>query len=248
MPWLTGAAYWPFKDFSTPLRPENPVPYVNQKGVTERDLKPKEAYYVFQSYWTEKPMLHIYGHSWPVRWGKPGEEKEILVYSNCPAVELFVNGESKGIKNRKSEDFPAAGLRWNCILADGTNQIKAVAVKTSVKTPDVIADEITVSYESREWGKPEKIQITPQQLDGDTVYVEAQLFDNKGVPCLDAQNVIYFDIAGDGKLIQNLGTSTGSRKVQAYNGRAAIRVKLSKECNMAVRSEGIETAFIHLKN
>lgn len=248
MPWLTGTAYWPFKDFSTPVRPENPVPYVNQKGVVERDLTKKESYYVFQSYWTEKPMVHIYGHSWPVRWGKPGEEKEILVYSNCPAVELFVNGESKGIKNRKSEDFPAAGLRWNCILANGTNQIKAVAVKTSVKTPDVIADEITVSYESREWDKPEKIQITSQQLNGDTVYVEAQLFDNKGVPCLDAQNVIYFDIAGDGKLIQNLGTSTASRKVQAYNGRAAIRVKLSKECSMSVQSEGIETAFIHLKN
>ena len=33
-------------------------------------------------------MLHIYGHSWPVRWGKPGEPKEILVYSNCPEVEL----------------------------------------------------------------------------------------------------------------------------------------------------------------
>lgn len=26
MPWLTGTAYWPFKDFSTPVRPDNPVP------------------------------------------------------------------------------------------------------------------------------------------------------------------------------------------------------------------------------
>jgi beta-galactosidase len=43
MPWLTGSAYWTFKDFSTPIRPENPVPYVNQKGVVERDLTKKEA-------------------------------------------------------------------------------------------------------------------------------------------------------------------------------------------------------------
>ena len=63
MDWLTGSAYWPFKDFSTPVRPENPVPYVNQKGVVERDLTPKETYYVFQSYWTKKPMIHIYGHT-----------------------------------------------------------------------------------------------------------------------------------------------------------------------------------------
>ena len=96
MPWLTGAAYWPFKDFSTPVRPENPVPYVNQKGVIERDFTPKESYYVFQSYWTTEPMVHIYGHSWPVRWGNQGDRKEILVYSNCDEVELFVNGVSQG--------------------------------------------------------------------------------------------------------------------------------------------------------
>ena len=59
---LTGAAMWIFKDFATPLRPENPVPRVNQKGVLERDGALKESYYVFQSYWAEKPMIHIYGH------------------------------------------------------------------------------------------------------------------------------------------------------------------------------------------
>ena len=75
MPWLTGTAFWVFKDFSTPLRPDNPVPYVNQKGVVERDLTKKEAYYVFQSYWTKQPMIHIYGHNWRTRWGKVNEEK-----------------------------------------------------------------------------------------------------------------------------------------------------------------------------
>lgn len=80
MPWLTGTAYWPFKDFSTPGRPDNPVPYVNQKGVVERDFTKKESYYVFQSYWSEKPMAHLYGHTWPVRWGSPGELKLVKVY------------------------------------------------------------------------------------------------------------------------------------------------------------------------
>ncbi len=47
-----------------------PCPKVNQKGLVERDGTPKEGYYVFQSYWADKPMIHIYGHSWPVRWGK----------------------------------------------------------------------------------------------------------------------------------------------------------------------------------
>ena len=78
-----GRREWIFKDFSTPLRPENPVPRMNQKGVVERDLTPKESYYVFQSYWAEKPMARIYGHTWPIRWGAAGEQKMVKVYSNC---------------------------------------------------------------------------------------------------------------------------------------------------------------------
>jgi len=54
MPWLAGAAQWIFKDFSAPGRPDNPLPRVNQKGLIERDLTPKEGYYVFQSYWAEE--------------------------------------------------------------------------------------------------------------------------------------------------------------------------------------------------
>ena len=118
MPDLTGTAQWIFKDFATPLRPENPVPRVNQKGIVERDGTPKESYYVFQSYWSEKPMIHIYGHTWPVRWGKSDEEKLVKVFSNCSEVELFVNGTSFGVKHRGISDFPAAGLRWNVKLRE----------------------------------------------------------------------------------------------------------------------------------
>ena len=61
LPWLTGAAQWIFKDFASPLRVENPIPRVNQKGVVERDLTPKESYFVFQSYWTDTPMRTFTG-------------------------------------------------------------------------------------------------------------------------------------------------------------------------------------------
>ena len=94
--WLTGSAQWVFKDFASPLRDSNGIPRVNQKGVIERDLTKKESYFVFQSYWAEKPMVHIYGHNWPVRWGKKGEKRSVHVYSNCDRAELFLNGESLG--------------------------------------------------------------------------------------------------------------------------------------------------------
>ncbi len=243
MPWLTGAAYWPFKDFSTPVRPENPVPYVNQKGVVERDFTPKESYYVFQSYWTTEPMVHIYGHSWPVRWGNKGDRKEILVYSNCEAVELFVNGVSQGIKKRDSQDYPAAGLRWNCVYEEGKNEIRAVAVKGKTK----VTDEIVQEYQTAKWGKEAVATLSVVSREGDTVLLEVQLLDKDGVRCLDSKKYIEFEIAGDGSLIQNQGTSTGRRKVQAYNGRACIKVNLNKGKSMvAVKAEGIPTAFMEL--
>lgn len=219
MPRLTGSAFWTFKDFSTPLRPENPVPYVNQKGVVERDLNPKESYYVFQSYWSEKPMIHIYGHTWPVRWGGKGEEKEVLVYSNCPEVELFVNGISQGKKKRDSQDFPAAGLRWNIAYKEGTNTLRAVAANKKYRA----TDEITQEYQTEKWGKEAQIVLSQSVLAGDTILIQAEVRDANGVHCLDSQAYIEFSLTGNGRLIQNQGTSIGSRKLQAYNGRACIK-------------------------
>lgn len=43
-------------------------------------------------------MTHIYGHTWPVRWGAVGEKKEVLVFSNCEEAQLYVNGISQGVK------------------------------------------------------------------------------------------------------------------------------------------------------
>ena len=241
MPWLTGTAYWPFKDFSTPIRPENPVPYVNQKGVVERNFNKKESYYVFQSYWTEKLMAHIYGHSWPVRWGNPGEEKMVKVYSNATEAELFVNGVSQGIRKRDSQDFPAAGLRWSVVFNEGVNHLEVVAHKDG-KT---VRDSITQVYQTAKWAKPASLKLEVLETKLDTVTIQATIRDAQGVLCLDATNYIYFSTAGDGQLLADLGTSDGSRKVQAYNGRAIIRIKRTGEQLVAVAAaDSLETVIL----
>ncbi|MCI0522142.1 MAG: DUF4982 domain-containing protein [Bacteroidales bacterium] len=244
MPLLTGSAYWPFKDFSTPIRPDNPVPYMNQKGVVERDFTPKESYYVFQSWWTDKPMAHIYGHTWPVRWGDAGEEKMVKVYSNCDEAELFLNGLSCGVKKRNGQDFPAAGLRWTVVYLEGENELKVIARKGDI----VVTDEIKQSYQSAKWDAPERLTLTRIKEENGVTTIEAKLTDGNDVLCLDARNVITFGIAGDGSLIDNQGTSSGSRKLELYNGRAVIRVRLSGQVSfVTVQTEGIPTAYIKLE-
>jgi len=244
MPWLSGSAFWSFKDFSTPVRPNNPIPYVNQKGVVERDLTKKESYYVFQSYWSTKPMIHIYGHSWPVRWGEKNELKEIFVYSNCNKVELFVNGVSQGIRTRNSQNFPAAGLRWNVPFIEGVNKIKAVAL--AKKNSEIITDEIQFEYQTKKWDEEAALKLKSTKISADTLMIEAQFIDKKGVRCLDSRKRVEFGITGDGELIQNMGTSTGSRKIEAYNGRACIKIIRKGECVVSVKSDKITTAFIKL--
>lgn len=242
MPWLTGAAYWPFKDFSTPVRPDNPIPYMNQKGVIERDFTKKEAYYVFQSYWTTAPMVHIYGHSWPVRWGDEGEEKMIKVYSNCGEAELFLNGRSMGKKKRNSENYPAAGLRWMVKYKAGANHIRVVARTREGKE---ITDEITQQYQTAKWGKPVKLVLEKHSEKDNIAVIQAGLFDENNVLCLDARNYVTFGLTGEGSLIDDQGTSGGSRKVQLYNGRATISVNLNNGKNVAsVKADGIPVSFL----
>ncbi len=244
LPWFTGSAQWIFKDFTTPLRVENPVPRVNQKGLLTREMQKKEAYYVFQSYWTEAPMVHIYGHTWPIRWGADGEQKMVKVYSNCDTAELFINGKSAGIKLRNSQDFPAAGLRWITPFAIGKNALRVVATKNG-KT---VTDEISFLYQTETWGPPAELRLTEKSrntIDGKpTVTVEAKLYDAKGILCLDAKNRVRFTIAGEGTLIDNRGTPTGSRVVELYNGRAEITLQTNNSSSaVSVSADKLKPAF-----
>ncbi|SPE18822.1 Beta-galactosidase [Candidatus Sulfotelmatomonas gaucii] len=244
LPWLTGSAQWAFKDFTTPLRVENPVPRVNQKGVLERDMTKKEGYWVFQSYWSEQPMAHIYGHTWPVRWGAEGELRIVKVYSNCPAAELFINGESAGERKRNSQNFPAAGLRWMVTFRPGKNHLRVLADKEGV----AVSDEIEFEYQTAKWGKPARLKLAEIARDAETATIEATLFDENGVLCLDAKNVVRFSVAGCGCMIDNQGTSTGSRVVQLYNGRAQISLHRNGGATDAgVTSEGIASAFVTIE-
>jgi beta-galactosidase len=242
LPWLTGSAQWIFKDFASPLRSDDAIPNMNQKGVVQRDLTKKESYFVFQSYWSQKPMAHIYGHTWPIRWGKPGEQRLVKVYSNCDRAELFLNGQSAGIRQRDSQDFPAAGLRWSVAFTPGPNHLRVVAQKAGV----TVVDEIETAYQTTPWGLPAELRLAKAVRSGNTVTVEAGLFDAAGVPCLDSRAAVRFSLAGAGRLIDNLGTTHGSRALQLYNGRARISLTRSGGCVVGITAEGLPPAFLNL--
>ena len=239
MPWLTGAAQWAFKDFSTPVRPENPIPYMNQKGVIQRDFTKKESFYVFQSYWTQKPMAHIYGHSWPTRWGNEGDDSFVKVYSNCDEVELFLNGKSLGTKKRDVNLYPACGLFWNVKFEKGKNKLLAVAKKNK----EEVRDELELFYQTEKWGKPTQLVLKEISIDENYSWLEVTVVDENGITCLDAINFVEFSVIGEAELIKHQGTAHGSQKVGLCNGVARIKMKKSGPTYSAfVRSEKIKPA------
>ncbi|MGH9327110.1 MAG: glycoside hydrolase family 2 protein [Terriglobia bacterium] len=139
MPWL-GTAKWVMFDCGEPngvvsrplwTRPDNKLtlrwPFNDYLGVSDMWRLPKSAYFLFQSEWTEKPMIHIVGHwTWRHQEVKPGEidiygncdpfgteppcenittlERQIRVYSNCDTVELLLNGRSLGVRQPASTE------------------------------------------------------------------------------------------------------------------------------------------------
>jgi beta-galactosidase len=220
MPFLTGNAQWAFKDFPTPLRPENPIPYINEKGLVDRAGNPKDAYYVFKSYWTTSPLFcYIESHTWTERSGPANIKREVNVFSNCPDVELFLNGMSQGKKSRNINDVPACGLHWQLAFREGENTIAAVGF---TGRQQAAVDTISVRYRYRKNDVADHIVLSSVRLPGGTVMITALAVDKDGTRCLDYNKRIYFTWDGPGKLLENYGTPTRSSIIEMANGKAQI--------------------------
>ncbi len=221
--WLTGNAQWAFKDFGTPLRPENAIPYVNQKGLLDRNGNPKDAYYVFKSYWTDSPVFcYIESHTWTVRSGPPDTPREVCVYSNADTVELYLNGSRLGKKQRNRNAFPAQGLAWQVTFMEGRNRLLAAGYRNGRLAA---SDSLEIDYTNKKHGKPDHIDLEAIKLSSGNYLIEAVVSDAEGNRCLNFQDRIYFSADGPGELMVNWGIPSRSRIIEAANGRAAIEFR-----------------------
>jgi beta-galactosidase len=119
---ILGCTIWNMFDFASFAKVGN-IPHINQKGMMTYDRKPKSVYYFYQSQWADKPMVHIYSHTWTHRYGKPNEKQPLEIFSNCDTVEVFLNGQSKGKKSKQE------GYVWSIDFFVGMNEVKAVGSK-----------------------------------------------------------------------------------------------------------------------
>lgn len=247
-PWVAGEFVWTGFDY---IGEPTPFPWPSASsyfGIVDLCGFPKDRYYLYQSQWTDKPMVHILPHwNWQ---GFEGKEIPVWCYSNCESVELFLNGKSFGEK--KFSDSEDLHLEWKVPYTSG---ILKVVAKNNGKV--VCIDEVQTA------GTPAKILLTPDRneilADGeDLSYAKIEIVDQEGRVCPNADNQVKFKIEGEG-IIAGVGNGNPvsheyfkSSERKAFHGLclAVIQSKHDKgEIRLSAESEGLQTGevFIQVK-
>jgi beta-galactosidase len=177
-------------------------------GIVDLAGFPKDMYYMYQSEWTDKPMLHVVPH-W--NW-EAGKNVDVWVYSNCEEVELLLNGKSLGTKRKTGNELH---LMWKVAFAPGT--LKAVG-RTGGK--EILTSEVATA------GPAAKIVLEPDRsainADGlDLSFVTVKVVDANGVVVPDANTMVTFSLAGNAKIagVDN-GLQTSNEPFQANYRKA----------------------------
>ena len=242
-PWVGGEFVWTGFDY---IGEPTPFPWPSASsyfGIVDLCGFPKDRYFLYQSQWTDKPMVHILPHwNWQ---GFEGKEIPVWCYSNCESAELFLNGKSFGEK--KFSDTQDLHLEWKVAYTPGT--LKVVA-KNNGKI--VCTDEVQTT------GVPAKIVMTPDRkeinADGeDLSYVKIEIVDQQGRVCPNADNLVQFKIKGKG-IIAGVGNGNAASHEsfkadnrKAFHGLclAIIQSKRDKgEIRLSAESEGLQPAEV----
>jgi len=230
--WLGGFVWtgFDYRGEPTPFQ----WPNINSHfGIMDMCGFPKNIYYYYQSWWTDKDVLHISPHwNWRDKapgWNKPeGDPVDVWVNTNADNVELFLNGKSLGKK-----DMPRnRHLKWTVKYQPGT--LEAVAWKKGKK--------LTKKIETT--GNPTEVLMTPYKTtmlaDGnDICVINIGAVDQQGREVPDANNLVRFEISGPGRII-GVGNgdpsshepdqcADGAWQRALFNGKCQVLVQSTKE-------------------
>lgn len=230
-----------------------PTPYHTRNsyfGQIDTAGFPKDSYYVYQAEWTDyrdAPMVHVWPH-WDFN---EGQNIDVLVASNAPEVELFLNGISQG--RRQIDHAHGTELTQHWILPYTRGTIRAVAYDS---VGNVIASDEHTSF-----GEAVSLQVRPDKreilCDGeDLIFVEISALDALGNPVENAVNRVWVDVEGAGYLV---GLDNGdSTDTDAYKGQSkklfsgkllavVMAKKQAGEIYLRVRSQNLPEAAISLQ-
>jgi beta-galactosidase len=187
--WIAGGFVWTGFDYRG-----EPTPYAwpcvsSHFGVLDTCGFPKDNFYYYQAWWTDRPVLHLFPH-W--NWiGREGQEIEVWCHSNLEAVELLLNGTSLGRRAVPRNSH----VVWKVPFARGRLESRGFRGGEQV----LVDARETTGPAARIVLRPDRAQIT---ADGaDVAVVVAAVVDAQGRTVPTADDVITFDVAGSGRLL-----------------------------------------------
>jgi len=244
-PWLAGEFVWTGFDYIGEPTPYNWPSRSSYFGVVDLAGFPKDRYYLYQSQWTDKPVVHLLPHwNWP---GFEGQPISVLCYTNADSVELFLNGTSLG--TRDWTNTKNLHLDWSVPYAPG--ELKAVATKDG----KVVGTDVVYTAD-----KPAKILLSADRSTlitdiRDLSYVTATVVDAAGHVCRTATDEISYEIAGpaiiaatdNGDATDLTSFQSKKRKVFHGLGLAVIQAGHSAgEIELKASAPGMEQATMSL--
>ena len=196
-------------------------------GIIDLAGFPKDTYYMYQSEWTPKPMLHLFPHwNWI-----PGEEIDMwCYYSGADEVELFVNGVSKGVKSKSQQGDALVTeyhVGWRVTFDPG--EIKAVSRKDG---------KVVCEQTIRTAGAPDHIRLSVDYQGKETTFIKAEVVDKDGNICPWAEDQICFIFEGEGGI---LGTDNGCQ-TSMERFTSPLRRAFFGKCLVVVKGKGSITA------
>ncbi|KAA6435606.1 beta-galactosidase GalB [Rufibacter glacialis] len=244
--YLSGQYIWTGFDYLG-----EPTPYVwparsSYFGIVDLAGFPKDVYYMYQSEWTNKPVLHVFPH-WNWQAGQTVDVK--AYYNNAEEVELFLNGKSQGVRKKQGDDLH---VMWRLPFQPGT--LKAVS---RANGKEVLTKEIkTAGGAARIVLEADRTQIVANGKD--LSFVTVKILDKDGNLVPRADNLVHFRIDGKAVLAgvdNGLQTSLESFKAnhrKAFNGLCLAILQAQEEAGtvkLTATSEGLEpaTIILHLK-
>ena len=217
-PYVGGQFIWTGFDYIGEPTPYGFPARSSYFGIIDLAGFPKDSYYMYQSEWTSKPMLHLFPH-W--NW-HPGQDIDIWAYyNNADEVELFVNGRSCGVRSKAEHQYH---VMWRVKFEPG--EIKAISRK----------DGKTVCTQTiKTAGQPDHIKLSVDYKGKNTSFITVEVVDKDGNLCPWAENQIEFTTSGDVKIT---GTDNGCQ-TSMERFKAPRRKAFFGKCMVVVKGNGI---------
>ena len=221
-PYVGGQFIWTGFDYIGEPTPYSFPARSSYFGIIDLAGQPKDIYYMYQSEWTAKPVLHLFPH-W--NWLEGQEIDMWCYYNNADEVELFVNGQSKGVRAKK--DGHQYHVMWRVTFEPG--EVKVVARKNG---------QVVREQAIRTAGQPDHVQLTIDYKGKDLTFVQAVVVDKDGNRCPWAENQLFFSATNGAKVIAtDNGCQTSMERFTAPERKAFFG-----RCIAVVKGRGIVTA------